>query len=413
MTASTTLSIDRLGRRGDGVARTAEGQTVLVPLTLPGEVVTGEIRDGRIATPVIVTASEDRVTPPCPHYADCGGCLLMHGSDGFVARWKAVSVLTALAAQGIGATVAGIATSPPRSRRRAVLSGRRAKKGVTLGFHARQSDRIVDLHSCHVLRPAILAALPALRDLVAAGASRTAELVLTVTEGPAGLDLAVSGGKPLTPALSQTLAAVAEAADLARLDWDGVPMTRRAPVQRMGRAQVIPPPGAFLQATAEGEAALRAVVRHALKGAARVVDLFAGCGTFALPLAETAEVHAVEGLAPPLAALDQGWRTAQGLKRVTTETRDLAARPLLADELQAFDAVVIDPPRSGAAAQAAQLAALRDGPTRVAWVSCDPVSFARDAKRMIDGGWRMDPIHVVDQFRWSPHVETVTVFRRG
>ena len=403
--------VERLGRRGDGVARDADGGHVLAALTLPGEVIEGEVEDGRIARPRILTPSPDRVRPACPHYAICGGCSLMHGSDAFVARWKVDSVTKALAAHGIDAKIAGVATSPERSRRRAVLSGRRTKKGVLLGFHGRASDQIADLTDCRVLRPEITAALPALREIITAGASRGAEIAMTVTHGPAGLDVAATGGKPLDPALMERLATLMEDADLARLDWDGTALTRRTPALRMGTARVTPPPGAFLQATAEGEAALLTVIRKSLTGARRIVDLFAGCGTFTLPLAAGAEVHAVEGLAAPLTALNAAWRATPGLHRVTTETRDLAARPLMPDELARFDAAVIDPPRAGAPAQAEQLAA--SGLDRVAWVSCDPVTFARDARVMLDAGWKMGPIYVVDQFRWSPHVETVTSFTRA
>lgn len=403
-----SFTIERLGRRGDGVARDADGAQVLAALTLPGEVIEGEIDAGRIAKPRILTPSPDRVRADCPHYATCGGCSLMHGSDAFVTRWKAETVTNALAAHGIAVTIAGIATSPERSRRRAVLSGRRTKKGALLGFHGRASDQIADLTDCRVLRPEITAALPALREIVAAGASRGGEIALTVTQGPEGLDVAATGGKVMDPALMTRLAALMDSADLARLDWNGTTLTRRTPALRMGTARVTPPPGSFLQATAEGEAAILAVIRKSLEGARRIVDLFAGCGTFTLPLAARAEIHAVEGLAAPLAALDAAWRATPDLHRVTTETRDLAARPLMPDELARFDAAMIDPPRTGAAAQAEQLAA--SGLDRIAWVSCDPVTFARDARVMLDGGWRMGPIYVVDQFRWSPHVETVTLF---
>ncbi|WP_112873544.1 class I SAM-dependent RNA methyltransferase [Paracoccus endophyticus] len=406
----TLWTVERLGRRGDGVAVSGNGVRALAPLVLPGEAIEGEVQDGRIAAPRIVTPSADRVRAPCPHYRACGGCSLMHASDGFVAGWKAAVVVRALGAQGIEATAEGVATSPARSRRRAVLSGRRTKKGALVGFHARGSDVVVDVTECLVVTPAILSALPDLRRLVALGGSRSAELSLAVTDTPAGLDVAATGGKPLTPALFAALAELAEAADWARLDWAGETLTRRRPALGMARARVVPPPGAFLQATAEGEAALLAAVRGAVGDAARIADLFAGVGTFTLPLAEAAEVHAVEGLAAPLAALDAAWREAGGLRRVTTEVRDLARRPLLADELARFDAVVIDPPRAGAAAQAQALAGA-GGPV-VAWISCDPVTFARDARIMADGGYLLDRLRVIDQFRWSPHVETAAVFRR-
>ena len=219
------------------------------------------------------------------------------------------------------------------------------------------------------------------------------------------------GGKPMEPALFATLATLAEEGDLARLDWDGQAITRRAPALPMGRAQVVPPPGAFLQATEQGQAALLAAVRAALAGATRVADLFAGCGTFALPLAERAAIHAVEGLAAPLAALDSAWRATPGLNRITTEVRDLARRPLMPDELSRFDAIVIDPPRAGAEAQMRHLAATRV--PAVAAVSCDPVSFAKDARILADAGYRIDRLWIADQFRFSPHVEMVAALTPG
>lgn len=400
--------VERLGRRGDGVALSPDGARALAPLTLPGEEIAGDPVDGRIPAPRILTPSPDRVRPVCAHYRACGGCSLMHASEGFTARWKQQVVVAALAAQGIDARPLGISTSPPRSRRRAVLSGRRTKKGVQLGFHARASGVIVDLADCHVLRPAIVSALPLLRQVVMAGASRAGELSLVVIETAAGLDVAVTGGKPMDAALFQTMARLAAEGDLARLDWDGQSIIRRPPALRFGRAQVVPPPGAFLQATAEGEAALLAAVRDMLRGAGNIADLFAGCGTFSLPLAADARVHAVEGLAAPLDSLMAGWRAATGLQRITTETRDLARRPLLADELAGFDAIVIDPPRAGAEAQTREIARARI--PKIAFVACDPVNFARDARILADGGYALRRLLVVDQFRWSPHVETVAEF---
>ncbi|MFT4012435.1 MAG: class I SAM-dependent RNA methyltransferase [Paracoccus sp. (in: a-proteobacteria)] len=404
----TEWTVARLGRKGDGVAISGE-RRALAPLTLPGEVIQGEAEAGRIAAPRVLTPSAQRVRAPCPHYRACGGCTLMHGSEDFVKGWKVGVVTEALRAQGLAAPIAGVHVSPPRSRRRAVLSGRRTKKGALLGYHARASDVVVDLADCQVLRPAILAALPLLREMVVAGASRAGELAITVVDSGAGLDVTVTGGKPLEPGLFQALAGLAEKGDLARLTWDGQSLTRRPPALAFGRARVVPPAGGFLQATAEGEAALVAAVREFTQGTARILELFAGCGTFTLPLAETAELHAVEGLAAPLAALEAGARQAPGLRRITTEIRDLARRPLLRDEL-AYDAIVIDPPRSGAEAQAREIAASRV--RRLAWISCDPVTFARDARILAEADWEISRLYVVDQFRWSPHVETVAEIRR-
>jgi len=221
--------------------------------------------------------------------------------------------------------------------------------------------------------------------------------------------VAVRGGKPLDGPLRITLAGLAQKHDVARLAWeDEVIVTRRAPQQEFGPARVTPPPGAFLQATEEGEAALLAETETILHGASRIVDLFAGCGTFALPLARRAPVHAVEGDRAMTVALDAGWRHAQGLKPVTTEARDLFRRPLLPDELSGFDGAVIDPPRAGAEAQIAEIARARL--PRLAYVSCNPVSFARDARHLLSQGYRIGPVRVIDQFRWSAHVELVAGF---
>lgn len=404
----TEWRVTRLGRKGDGVAEAADGRQALAPLTLPGEVIEGEAEDGRIAQPRILEPSSDRVRAECPHYRACGGCALMHANDNFVSRWKIGVVEQALAARGVAARVAGQHVSPPASRRRAVLSGRRTKTGALVGLHARRSDVIVEVPGCRVLRPAIVAAMPLLRRIVIAGGSRAAELSLTVTEGPAGLDVAVTGGKPMTPDLFATLARLAEEGDLARLAWGADAVLRRQPYRQFGQARVVPPPGSFLQATSEAESAMVAAVRCIVGDSARIADLYSGCGTFSLPLAESAEIHAVEGLSPMLAALDKGWRAAKGLHRVTTETRDLARRPLLPDELAAHDAIVIDPPRAGAAAQAEQIA--RAKIPVIAWVSCDPVTFAADAARLVDAGYALENLLVLDQFRWSSHIETVAAF---
>ena len=313
-------------------------------------------------------------------------------------------VEVALAAQGLAAPLRPIAVSPPGSRRRAVLAGRRTKKGALVGFHGRGSDTIVAVSGCLVLHPDLVAAIPACEALAVHGGSRKGEIAFALTRTETGIDLAATGGKPPDAALRAALAEVARDADLARLTWNGEQVAARRPaVLRLGGVAVEPPPGAFLQATAEGEAALVSAVGEAVGEAARVADLFAGCGTFTLPLAARAAVHAVEGEAALTAALDHGWRHAEGLKPVTVETRDLFRRPLDAGELAGVDAVVIDPPRAGAAAQTAAIAA--SGVARVAAVSCNPASFARDAKTLVQAGFRLDWVQVVDQFRWSHHVE--------
>jgi 23S rRNA (uracil1939-C5)-methyltransferase len=405
------LTIERLSLHADGVAHTPEG-TVHVAMALPGEVVDGEVVDGRIAQPRIVTPSADRVKAPCPHYRSCGGCVMQHASEPFTATWKADVVRNALSARGIEAPEITVHSSPLHSRRRATFSGRRTKKGTLIGFHARASDTVIEVPNCLILRPEILAAMPALHEATAIGSSRKGEISFAVTVSEAGLDIAATGGKDPIPAVFQELAALARRYDLARLTWNGEPIAaRRPPTQGFGAAKVAPPAGAFLQATAEGEAALVAFVQNATQGANRVADLFAGSGTFSLPLAEGAEVHAVEGEAAMLAALDQGWRQAKGLKRVTTETRDLFRRPLLPDELKAYDAIVIDPPRAGAEAQVQEIA--QSQCHDLVYISCNPVTFARDAAHLAAAGFTLEALEVVDQFRYSTHVELASRFRRN
>ena len=402
------LTIDRLGHLGDGVAQGPDG-AVFVPQMLPGEVVEGDLQDGKLLNPRIVTPSVNRVRPPCVHARSCGGCLMQHSADPFVADWKLGIVKGALDGQGLTTLFRPILTSPPMSRRRATLSARRTKGGVLLGFHARASDTLVAVPNCQLLHPDLIATFPALETLVKIGGSRSSEMSLTVTRSLAGPDVVVAGAKTVDAAVQLDLARLAETHGFARLTWNGEMVALRAqPMQRFGRALVAPPPGAFLQATAEGEIALLQAVALAVGSARKITDLFAGVGTFALPLAERAEVHAVESEAAMLAALDKGARAAEGLRRVTVETRDLYRRPLEADEFKGVEAVVIDPPRAGAEAQTRTLAAAKV--PVIAAVSCNPVTFARDAKVLVNAGYSLDWVQVVDQFRWSAHVELAARF---
>jgi 23S rRNA (uracil1939-C5)-methyltransferase len=405
------VTIERLGHLGHGIARAEDSGPLYVPGTLPGEVVEG-IPDGdRLLDPKIVTPSTDRVKPPCRHARTCGGCQLQHASDAFVAGWKQHVVETALAGQGLTADFLPLITSPPNSRRRATLSARRTKSGVLIGFHARASDTIAEVPDCQLLHPGVLAAFPGLQALVMAGGSRTTELSLQVTLTRGGPDVVVTGGKPLDSALRMDLARLVETHSFSRLTWDGETVALRdRPALSMGQATVVPPPGAFLQATAEGEAALLSAVRKALGPQKRVVDLFSGVGTFTLPLAETMEVHAVEGDAAMTKALDLAARNTPNLHRISTETRDLFRRPLEPDELLTFSGAVIDPPRAGAEAQTATLAASKI--PVIAAVSCNPVTFARDARTLTANGYRLDWLQVIDQFRWSTHIELVARFSR-
>jgi 23S rRNA (uracil1939-C5)-methyltransferase len=405
------LTIERLGHHGDGIAKGPDGP-IYVAQALPGEEVEGTLNGDHLIDARILTPSPDRKKPPCPHARTCGGCLLQHASDPFVENWKQGIVAGALSAQGLNAPFRPTLTSPPRSRRRATLAARKTKGGALLGFHARGSDLIIPVPNCQLLHPDLIATFPVLEAITRLGGSRTVELALTVTRSLAGPDISVTGGKPLESNLQRELARLAEQHGLSRLTWNGETVAlRTAPMQRFGKALVAPPPAAFLQATEQGEAALLAAVRDAIGPAARrIADLFAGCGTFALPLAEQAEVHAVEGDATMTAAMEKAWRNTEGLKKIVTETRDLFRRPLEPDEFKGIDAVVIDPPRAGAEAQFATLS--RSKVPVIAAVSCNPATFARDARMLVQAGWNLDWVQVVDQFRWSSHVELAARFSR-
>lgn len=397
------LKIKRLGHHGDGIA---DGP-VFVPLTLPGEVISGDISGDRIASPSVITPSSDRVKAPCPHYKSCGGCSLMHASDPFVAQWKSDVITTALQAHNLPTPLRPILTSAPKSRRRATLSGTRTKKGAMIGFHARKSDTIVPIRDCILLEQALLDTLPVLEQVTTLGASRSATISLSVTLTETGVDLLVIGAKPLDGPLRNALPQFRDT--FARLTWGDEPVyTNEIPRITLGKARVIPPPGAFLQATKGGETALQAALKDATQGAKHIADLFCGVGTFALPLAQTAPVHAVEAAPDLLDALDHAIRHTSGLKPITFEKRDLFRRPLLPDELAKFDAVVIDPPRAGAEAQFTEIA--RAQVPVIAAVSCNPVTFARDAAILTNAGYTLEWVQPVDQFRWSPHVELAARF---
>ena len=405
------LVVERLGARGDGVAET-EGGPVYVPYALPGETVSAEGDGGRARLVAVDVPSPDRIAPYCPYFGVCGGCAAQHMGRGLYAGWKHGIVAAALAQARIATQLDPVVDGHGTGRRRITFHARLLDGEVRAGYMAARSHELVDIAVCPIAEPALKTAGPeAARSIAQALARAKKPLDVQVTATDAGLDVDVRGHGPLQPRERERLIAQAGALDLARLSLHGdVVVERRPPAIGMGSARVVPPPGAFLQATRAGEAALAALVRDACAGSRRIGDLFAGCGPFALRLAEFAEVHAVEADAGSLGALDRGWRGATGLRRVSTETRDLFRRPLLAPELARFDAVVIDPPRAGAEAQARQLA--RSAVPVVASVSCDAGTFARDAAILIDGGYALTRVTPVDQFKESPHVELVGLFRR-
>jgi 23S rRNA (uracil1939-C5)-methyltransferase len=409
--AAIRLFISDMGSQGDGVAE-HEGRKLFVPLALPGETVAAEISGDRAKLVEVVAASPERVGQRCSHYGECGGCSLQHLADAAYLEFKRRQVIAALSFQRIDAPVDQVIAVPPRTRRRAVFAAARNGKTITVGFHGRRSHRIVPIRDCAVITPGLLALLPKLERLAAIAAPPKDALTITATETPTGFDVALTGvSRGFSADDRVRLTRAAAKLVLARLSINGeVAMELTPPTLRVGSAFVTPPSGGFLQACEPSETAMVKLMKEAVGDARRIVDLFCGSGTFSLPLASIATVHAVESEEAALAALDRAARKTPGLKPVTIERRDLFRRPLTKDELKRFDAAVIDPPRAGAEAQTAQLAA--SGVKRVAMVSCNAGTFTRDLRTLLDGGYRVMRITPIDQFLWSPHIEIVAALER-
>lgn len=407
----TELPIDRLGERGEGIGRGPEGP-VHMPYALPGETILAEVAGDRGRLIEIRAPSPDRLSAFCPHYGICGGCALQTLAPVPYAEWKRGMLVEALRRAGLVPEVAPLVNAHGEGRRRAVFHARLDGERLRLGFMRARAHDVVDLDACPILAPQMGGALAGARAVAAVLHPARKPLDLLVTASRSGLDIDIKGHGPLAPAEIQVLVAAAERQDLARLSSDGLCLIeRRAPVLKIGRTEVVPPPGAFLQATEAGEEILAAKVSENLAGARRIADLFAGIGTFSLRLAERAHVHAVDADEAALAALARAARAAPDLRPVTVEPRDLFRRPLAKDEFARFDAVVFDPPRAGAEGQARALAASAV-PVVVA-VSCNAQTFARDAALLAAGGYRIARVMPFDQFRYSPHVESVAIFRRG
>ena len=398
-TSEVGEGIVRVAARGDGV--TASGRHV--PFAAPGDLLQP---DGTL------TPGPHHAAPPCRHFPECGGCQLQHLDDAAFAGFVADRIAAALAAQDLVAPdIRPAHVSPPNSRRRAALRAEARGRQLLLGFNAEKSHRIVDMRECHILRPELFALVAPLRALLGTllGARGSGGVRMTLADqGPDILleKVAVEG-----LAATEALAAFAETHGLARLAVDDGygPQTRWEPepvTVILGGVPVPLPHGAFLQATVDGEAALVAAVREAIGPARAVADLFAGLGTFALSV--DARVLAVEGARDAALALKSAANRAQRL--VAVEHRDLFRRPLDEKELGRFEALILDPPRAGAREQVEAIA--RSAVPRLAYVSCNPSTFARDAKTLADSGFRLDWVQPVGQFRWSTHVELAAAFSR-
>jgi len=407
--------INRIGRRGDGIADTDAGP-IYVPYALPGETVEVDPWPGhpdrrRLIRTVI--ADRDRIEPICPHFGVCGGCALQHLATAKYREWKRGLVTEALAQLGIDAAVDELVDAHGDGRRRAVFHARRGTHDLLeVGFAALRAHHVVAIDRCPILAPALAGAIEAVWAIAEALTNEGKPLDIQVTATGTGLDVDVRGSGPLTAPRTAELARLAERHRLARLTRHGeIVAQRAAPTVKIGRADVVLPPGSFLQATAAGEAALAQLVEVHCSGAKAIADLFAGVGPFALRLAANARVSAFDNDAAAIAALTRAASVTPGLKPIATQVRDLFRRPLVTSELAPFDAVVFDPPRQGAEAQVRALAA--SAVPAVVAVSCNPTTFARDARLLIDGGYQLKRVTPVDQFLYSAHVEIVALFRKS
>ncbi len=402
-----TVTVAALGAKGDGVVETPNGP-LHVPYVLPGETVSVEISGNRAKLVEIIEAAPQRVDPTCRHFGTCGGCSLQHLQMHDYAGWKRQILQNALQARGISTEVDPLVPCDASTRRRAGFTVLASGKSVQLGFHRMRDNRLVDIEMCPVLLAQISGRLDGLRKLarLTGGSRKPARMLVTATE--TGLDVDLERTVQLTPRTAPQTADLLSQNGIARLSSDGqVFMEVRKPRVMFGGVAVTPPPGGFLQATISAENTMSMLIAEYVQPAHRVADLFSGCGTFALRLATKTTVHAVENHAGSIAALDAAARNARGLKPVTTEKRDLFRRPLMPAELKRFDAVVFDPPRAGAEEQARMIA--NSSVPRIAAVSCNPGTLARDLRTLIDGGYRLERVVPIDQFLWSHHVEAVAL----
>ena len=403
--------VERLGHQGDGIAD-IDGQNVFVPLTLAGETIEADISGERGQLVSIVEASADRVAPACSHFGTCGGCSLQHFDTPGYRDWKRGIVENALRNRDIESAIEPLLDAHGNGRRRATVHAVVTSGGTIAGFNRHRDRRIVDIEHCPVLDPALDQIFDLARSLADILTPVRGNLHLRALMTDSGLDLDIGGVDATDLNAHEALATFAARHDLARLTLAGEQLIeRRAPTVRMGKADVIPTPAGFLQATGAGEETLSRLVMEHVPAAAAVADLFCGAGPFTLRLAETSSVMAVDMDEASINALDQAVRHTAGLKPVSIVRRDLFEDPLDGQELAGRDCVVFDPPRAGADAQARKLAA--SDVARIIGVSCNPITFARDASILIEGGYSLTKVTPVDQFRHTAHVELVGVFERA
>ncbi|ASS54203.1 class I SAM-dependent RNA methyltransferase [Rhizobium leguminosarum] len=415
--STETVTIEKLGAQGDGIASSAGGP-VYVPFSLPGETVAIARVKSQGTIMSITTPSPDRQEPPCRHFGPdgvngtCGGCTLQHMADTPYRAFKRQLVIDALKSKGLTPEVGEIVPARPGERRRVVFAARKTEKDMLVGFNQAESHHIVAIEECPISSAGIIARLPAIRAIAASLATSAEPFRVAVLETLSGLDISVDEVKKLSdPQRRKAIETALGLRGIARVSLNGEILVEPSkPMVEFGGVQVSPPPGSFTQATKPAEEAMaELVIAHAGK-AKRIADLFAGSGTFSLRLARIGRVHAVEAEAKALAALDHAARNTQGLKPVTVEKRDLFRRPLMTQEFKPYDAVVFDPPRAGAEFQCQELA--RSAVKKIVAVSCNPLTLARDLAILVEGGYRITQVTPIDQFLWTSHVEVVATLEK-
>ncbi|MBX5149056.1 class I SAM-dependent RNA methyltransferase [Rhizobium lentis] len=415
--STETVTIEKLGAQGDGIAGGAGGP-VYVPFSLPGETVAIARVKSHGTIMSIATPSPDRQEPPCRHFGPdgvngtCGGCTLQHLADTPYRAFKRQLVVDALKSKGLTAEVGEVVPARPGERRRVVFAARKTEKDMLIGFNQAESHHIVAIEECPISSAGIVARLPAIKAIAASLATSSEPFRVAVLETLSGLDVAADEVKKLSDAQRRkAIETVLGLRGIARVTVNGEILVEPSkPLIDFGGVTVSPPAGGFAQATKPAEEAMaELVLAHAGK-AKRIADLFAGAGTFSLRLARIGRVHAVEADAKALAALDQAARKTQGLKPVTVEKRDLFRRPLMTQEFKPYDMVVFDPPRAGAEFQCKELA--RSAVKKIAAVSCNPLTLARDLAILVEGGYRITGVTPIDQFLWTSHVEVVATLEK-
>lgn len=415
--SALTVTIQGLGAAGDGLVHGPDGP-IYVPFTLPGETVAiARVKD-RGTVMSMSSASPERVAPPCRHFGPegkggtCGGCSLQHMSPALYNDFKRNLVVSALKSKGIEAEIGDLITARPGERRRVVLAARRTEKELLLGFNQAESHHIVPIEECPIASPGIVARLDAIRQIGTAISVNADPFRMTVLETLTGLDIAIDGVKATDKQRRAVTETVLAMRGIARVSLNGeIVIEPQKPLLDFGGIKVVIPAGAFTQATLAAEEAMAQLTADHIGKAKRVADLFAGSGSFSLRLARSAQVHAVEFEDKAVKALDHAARHAQGLKPVSIERRDLFRRPLMAQEMKNFDAVVFDPPRAGAEAQCHELA--KSSVKKIVAVSCNPLTLARDLAILTSGGYKLKSVTPIDQFLWSPHVEAVATLVKG